>query len=486
MGKGKSLIAFLFILPLIGGKVAAEEGFTRLLRLTVGAEGKIGRCFAADMDHDGYMEFGLCCRDAPPTFAGWQIWKCVSPDSFVMVKQASRAAGDTTNPGSLYPWTVGDVDGDGRTELVGYTNSDSPDYVGCVQTVESEDYFSYPTEINWMGAFEEEWAYFGAPFYLTDLDQDDKTDIIFFGMVNYVVIIYENVQNDSCRMVWTDTLTDKMGWHEQIVWGDFDDDGLIEFLTGNNDNDLIVWEHTGNDNAYQRVYDDKGGNWDMFGGEDMDGDSVPEFLTSGHLGVTTANLELWCYSAVNDNLYEGELIDTVTTVYMDDATSDVGDVDGDGLLEVVWSLGDRLMLLDDAQHDYARLGEWDDAEFYHTMLVTCADLTLDGRDEILVTGNFRTSVLSWGEVGVQEPSVIKPTPQWSILSPVGKTVTIRYANFPGGFHVSIFDASGRKVEEVRSCGSQGTFTWGLKHPPGVYFIVSGRNEATSRKVVLVR
>jgi hypothetical protein len=70
-------------------------------------------------------------------------------------------------------------------------------------------------------------------------------------------------------------------------------------------------------------------------------------------------------------------------------------------------------------------------------------------------------------------------------SSIGSTVILRYFNFPNGFRASVFDASGRRVEELCSAQTQGSITWGAGERPGVYFVVAEGSKAKPAKVILV-
>jgi len=91
--------------------------------------------------------------------------------------------------------------------------------------------------------------------------------------------------------------------------------------------------------------------------------------------------------------------------------------------------------------------------------------------------------------GVEEGEI--PTPTWELVRSYGPHITLRYIHYPEGFQADIFDATGRKVDEVQSSTPSGTITWPVTpvtpFSPGVYFIrpLSG-NPQTTRKVVLIR
>lgn len=93
-----------------------------------------------------------------------------------------------------------------------------------------------------------------------------------------------------------------------------------------------------------------------------------------------------------------------------------------------------------------------------------------------------------GEVGLSEQPVAD-APGFEVISPVGRRITLRYSDFPYGFNADIFDASGRKIDELRSSTPSGTITWPVTpvilFSPGVYFIrpLSGN---PVQKVVLIK
>ncbi|MBN2378744.1 T9SS type A sorting domain-containing protein [candidate division WOR-3 bacterium] len=81
---------------------------------------------------------------------------------------------------------------------------------------------------------------------------------------------------------------------------------------------------------------------------------------------------------------------------------------------------------------------------------------------------------------------------WCVTQPVGRRIVLRYRDRAEGFHVQVFDASGRKVDEIRSSNESGIITWPITvtHQtisPGVYFICSiGEVRSDARKVILIK
>lgn len=94
---------------------------------------------------------------------------------------------------------------------------------------------------------------------------------------------------------------------------------------------------------------------------------------------------------------------------------------------------------------------------------------------------------SLGSSAIDEPG-LPATPQsdFEIGSFIGSEIALSYANHPRGFHVQIFDASGRKVDEIKTTATSGTALWGKGRNPGAYFLVSNGVETTPVKVIIVK
>ncbi|TET22424.1 MAG: T9SS type A sorting domain-containing protein [Candidatus Stahlbacteria bacterium] len=99
---------------------------------------------------------------------------------------------------------------------------------------------------------------------------------------------------------------------------------------------------------------------------------------------------------------------------------------------------------------------------------------------------IKTDSLGFVETVQEEPIADAPA-DWQVLSPIGHSIVLRYEDRPQGFSASVFDASGRKVDEIHASQASGTIIWGDTQTPGVYFIRSSSdNTMTTRKVILVK
>ncbi|MEA3312348.1 MAG: hypothetical protein U9Q76_09055 [candidate division WOR-3 bacterium] len=89
-------------------------------------------------------------------------------------------------------------------------------------------------------------------------------------------------------------------------------------------------------------------------------------------------------------------------------------------------------------------------------------------------------------VGVVEQPIVEKPPNWEVITSIGSQIVLRYQDRPDGFRASIFDATGRKVDEIHATGASGMITWGRCYGPGVYFIVLSGGKSSAQKVVLIK
>ncbi len=93
---------------------------------------------------------------------------------------------------------------------------------------------------------------------------------------------------------------------------------------------------------------------------------------------------------------------------------------------------------------------------------------------------------SLGLVAVSEPVTPVTQPDWEVPVSIGRHITLRAPEGSQPLNLAVFDASGRKVDEIHSTLTQGSISWGQGFRPGVYFIrIEGDASATTHKVILI-
>lgn len=94
---------------------------------------------------------------------------------------------------------------------------------------------------------------------------------------------------------------------------------------------------------------------------------------------------------------------------------------------------------------------------------------------------------SLGLLGVTEEPVIEAEVGWKVGSPIGRRIAVFYNDLPQGLHARIYNVAGQQVDEIHASGNSGFITWGINHPPGVYFIQAPNkiNQTSTAKFVLV-
>ncbi|MCK5561904.1 MAG: hypothetical protein KAJ51_14995, partial [Thermoplasmata archaeon] len=313
--KKKVNMKFLIIILIINlYTLTYGISFRKVTEIPSGAD---ERTFGFDTDQDGKQNLVFGSPGNGSLDFGMHFWEHIGFDRYFLE--------DTARWSQLYD--VGYLDNDSLVDMVGNRNAIDP---WPLYVYESPTQNSNPTNIVWQDS-----GFMNiCGGYITDLDQDGLNEILF----NYDdglprICVYENTGDNQYSLVWQDTL-----YADYFVNGDFDIDGIVDFITICSDQ-VFVWECIG-DNSYQLVFCDTlpRGGWDIFSANDMDGNGRPEFLCtsiSWLQGITW----LYLYETIGDNSYDFFLIDSITGLPLDiiHQLSTCGDIDADGIEEIVWS-----------------------------------------------------------------------------------------------------------------------------------------------------
>lgn len=134
-------------------------------------------------------------------------------------------------------------------------------------------------------------------------------------------------------------------------------------------------------------------------------------------------------------------------------------------------------------------GGGDDEWGYSIKKCTQGGYIIAGLTKSIGAGDYdlwllRTNASGDTSVVCEDPQAL---PDLSVISPVGQRIVLRFRNCHEGFNALVYDASGRKVDELNSSSQSGTCIWGENRAPGVYFILSESKTAMmAQKVILIR
>ncbi|MBE0433813.1 T9SS type A sorting domain-containing protein, partial [candidate division WOR-3 bacterium] len=183
--------------------------------------------------------------------------------------------------------------------------------------------------------------------------------------------------------------------------------------------------------------------------------------------------------------------------------SDVGDVDGDGIPEIVLEACQNVYIIKAAANDSFYV--WQTLPGNHSgSSVRVFDIDGNGLCEIVISGNNQTKIYEY-QVGIAEEAACEVQKISLVVAPnpFSSTTTIRFMGPIGGmFHsktpeLEIHDAMGRLVRSFdleSGIMNQGlAISWhgddnaGRTLPSGVYFLTfTAGNYAATEKLLLVR
>jgi hypothetical protein len=312
-----------------------------------------------DTDHDGLGEV-ICSSNAGAKHM-WAIleYRPVNRYELVQADTGTQWAPESLVVGNFDPTDVGDIDRDGKTDLLGevvYADTDYLKKAMCI--VEAPDSQSYPHSLVWSrrGPTSGTNQDLGV---ICDLDRDSFTDIVTVWGTNTAV--FENVADDS--LVLVAQVPHGMSYKRYQV-GDFDQNGRTDFaFTWLYTGTVEVCECTG-DNQYAPVCSldyGFGNSEEMFHGQDVDGNGKPEFFVvfAAPAGMYWC-LYLYQFEAESEHNYAGYFIDTTMVNYDPGVGQSVcSDLDLDGVQEVVWGCGSYVRVLKaTGPHQFERVGYW--------------------------------------------------------------------------------------------------------------------------------
>ena len=369
----------LLMLPLLFGNFVLKWYIPR------GIDWGAGKIITGDTDRDGNYEFIFSTYGGSYTIYLYElhlpdIWEI---DSVSGLDQPLL-------------WDTGDFDLDGFYDLV-MQSSWGPPSVG-IAVFESPDSFSYPKEEVWRDTVGFPLV---TPICSYDIDQDALPEIVKIIGDTTDFDIYESTGNNQYARIFRDTIPENHSPMSTVAFGDFDSDNQNEFVFGYSGGEYSIWECTGN-NSYQEIIFQQLPTVnikDCFSVPDADGDGKLEFVVKGFI-VPTGRINAFIFEATGDNTYEiiksFDLYGGHYSYY--GGYSDAGDVDGDGVAEIVLEGCENIHVIkaagDDSFYVWQTLsGNWSGSS------VRVYDVDGNGLSEVIISGNNRTRIYEY-QVGI--------------------------------------------------------------------------------------
>jgi hypothetical protein len=469
--------------------------FNRLALLPEGLCSPDVGLLTADTDHNGLDELIF---DYPGPGYTWVIYEYRPINQYERVYEYHT--GNDTN--FSFQTDVADGDGDGLFEILGELYTPKAEIKSRGAIFESPNFNSFPTSLVWV--YPEEKV--GLKFM--DLDNDAKTDI-FSVWTDWShlpptswMAFYENRGDNSYIPVWECSSSTGVYHACAYVFGDFDKDGVQEFAEVNPDTSYI-WKCTGDDD-YKIVwshYHYKINVYDAWLGNDTDGDGKPEIFMKNYWYGPNPEAVLTMYEATGVNTYKLVEIDTVDAGDPLEGASCCGDVDGDGVEEVILSLGTYVVIYKATGDDkYEKVWVWDNdmghaPEWGYQAKVACHDFNKNGYNELIISGNGQTSIFEIDKASIPENIKSKHpvVAHLSVVPTIIKNSALIKYSIPRDCRVELtaYDAAGRAVKKlVDKELKAGTYavTWTAKElPTGVYFIrLKTATSGMTEKVIITK
>jgi len=396
-----------FFLCLFISFLQAQLMMKRICFLQSGPDDELTNLICYDSNHNGLNE--LIFEKVLWTYvSAWIVWEYRPFNRYELVFADTGAypypPGIET--GNFLPYDVGDIDQDSLTDLLGpnvekLLNPDSIYYV--VTTQESPNYSSYPESLSWW--YRTSNLMYSYTYYFTpDLDRDGRREILTFeGWDSSPIVVIENIGNNQNVPVWR-----RVNYGSGFAFGDFDQDSLTEFVTASpgSSGRVFVFENIGND-QYEKVFTDTvliPNGSDVFSGNDLDGDGKPEFFVAFY-SYPRSTFYLYMWEATGNNTYQRTFIDQIQDVEDWGRRSKCGDIDGDGIEELVWSIGNRLTIYKaTGNNQFQPVCFWRQDHGGACLITNIFDMNQNGYNEIVVGGSGKTSIFEVEAVRVLRPN----------------------------------------------------------------------------------
>tara|TARA_B100001123_G_scaffold442047_2_gene584664 strand:- start:4033 stop:7704 length:3672 start_codon:yes stop_codon:yes gene_type:complete len=272
-----------------------------------------------DLDQNGRMEIAAMPRIENQNYSPVELYERLNASTYTSVFRSSD---------SYLPWTFGDGDNDGDTDLLGVNVISGTAHLRLFTNTDSNP---YPV----MQVLDQEGTSGGE---ILDLDGDGKNEIIANPVWRKGMQVFRGDQTGFTEVSFLDNPTPGSNTPgSRFLVADLDNDGRSDILGGDNDGDLWTFQadETGEflQSWLQIGDDDTDASW-LGGGVDLDEDGNVEFIVARTVVDDNAALNgYWIvevYSATDVGEFFQEWSIRISGVIESGNGISIGDLDADG------------------------------------------------------------------------------------------------------------------------------------------------------------
>ena len=355
----------------------------------------------ADLDGDGRTEIvGMCTK--------WDY-------DTVKIYEANDESGGYdevfASDADYFPWDVADTDADGLFEILGSKKD-------MTYLYESPSDGSYPTEKIW-----EMKGIWGGQ--IADMDLDGQREIVSRHLDTGDIVIYENRGDNSYLKAARLRNPTEGGNYLATTFAisDLDGDGRTEIAAGDWDGDLFIYENTADDKyshtwtgsvPHSHIKYVKAG--------DFDGDGKDELVVGARATEPYTRLDRrWIYTIFDERPGEDKYEAVWSQEIMGEKSSEsgvsAGDLDNDGRDEIAILVTPNFYILKYGGTGITARDRVYEPIWYHSATNTrwpiVADLDADGANDILFNDGDKLTTFKWSPaagVPIHRPWGLSATP----------------------------------------------------------------------------